>query len=198
MKKMIKMSLVAAVAVAGLATTASAKPMEDAIKNVDLSGYVRYRYTNGDQPESNEYKTVVKLKSKVNDNVSMFLKVAGADSTSNTSGDADPDTTAVKEAKFIYTGNGITAIVGKQGLATPFGDAADQQGTGIVVLAPVGPVTLAAGWYTNSDAKSIYSNKLNKNEDKDTNENDIGGNNIAAVAAILKLVLLIFLYGMLK
>jgi hypothetical protein len=173
MKKMIKLSLVAAVAVAGLTTTASATAMEDAIKNTDLSGYIRYRYTQGESTtETNNYKTVFKVKSKVNDNVSAFIKVAGANSTTDTSGDADPDQTNIKEAKFIFNIGGATVIAGKQGLATPFADAADQQGTGIVALYPVSKaLTLAAGWYGNSDAKAAVGAAL-------------PGNNIAAVAAI--------------
>ncbi len=43
MKKFVKLSLVAAVAVAGL-TTANAKPLEEAIKGVDVSGTVAYQY----------------------------------------------------------------------------------------------------------------------------------------------------------
>jgi ACT domain-containing protein len=43
MKKIAKLSLVAAVAVAGF-TTANAQPLEEAIKNVDVSGSVVYRY----------------------------------------------------------------------------------------------------------------------------------------------------------
>ncbi|MDX9960575.1 MAG: major outer membrane protein, partial [Aliarcobacter sp.] len=43
MKKIAKLSLVAAVAVAGL-TTANAQSLEDAIKNVETSGSVVYRY----------------------------------------------------------------------------------------------------------------------------------------------------------
>ncbi|XPV52300.1 MAG: major outer membrane protein [Halarcobacter ebronensis] len=42
MKKFAKMSLVAALAVAG--TAASAQPLAEAIKNVDVSGTVAYRY----------------------------------------------------------------------------------------------------------------------------------------------------------
>ncbi len=42
MKKFAKMSLIAAIAVAG--TTASAQPLAEAIKNVDVSGTVVYRY----------------------------------------------------------------------------------------------------------------------------------------------------------
>lgn len=178
------MSLVAATAVAGLTSTASAKPMEEAIKNVDLSGYVRYRYTNGkSETESNKYKTVLKISSKVNDNVTAFIKAAGEDGTTNVNGDADPVTTAVKEAKFIVKAGKATVIAGKQGLQTPFADIADQQGTGLVALYPVGPITLAGGWYTNSDAKSIYNTGLNPSP---STENDIGGNNISALAAIGK------------
>ena len=43
MKKIAKLSLATAVAVAGF-STANAKPLEEAIKNVDLSGTVVYRY----------------------------------------------------------------------------------------------------------------------------------------------------------
>jgi len=182
MKKMIKMSLVAAVAVAGFSSTASAKPLTESIKDVDLSGYLRYRYTNGDQgAETNEYKTVIKLKSKVNDNVSAFVKVAGAASTTDASGDADPDETATKEAKFIINAGGATIIAGKQALATPFADGADQQGTGIVALYPVNKsLTVAGGWYTNSDAQVTTTGVKGGRTDI------IGGNNIAALAVIAK------------
>ena len=45
MRKISKISLVAAVAVAGF-STANAQPLEEAIKNVDVSGSVVYRYDN--------------------------------------------------------------------------------------------------------------------------------------------------------
>lgn len=47
MRKISKISLVAAVAVAGF-STANAQPLEEAIKNVDVSGSVVYRYDNID------------------------------------------------------------------------------------------------------------------------------------------------------
>lgn len=47
MRKISKISLVAAVAVAGF-STANAQPLEEAIKNVDVSGSVVYRYDNVD------------------------------------------------------------------------------------------------------------------------------------------------------
>ena len=50
MRKISKISLVAAVAVAGF-STANAQPLEEAIKNVDVSGSVVYRYDNYDNSE---------------------------------------------------------------------------------------------------------------------------------------------------
>ena len=51
MRKISKISLVAAVAVAGF-STANAQPLEEAIKNVDVSGSVVYRYNNYDDSEN--------------------------------------------------------------------------------------------------------------------------------------------------
>jgi stress response protein SCP2 len=175
MKKMIKMSLVAAVAVAGLTTTASAVAMEDAIKNTDLSGYVRYRYTNGEANlESNEYRVSFTTKSKVNDNVTAKIKVGGKASTTDASGDVNPDLTGFAEANFIINTGGATIIAGKQANPTPFADPSDQTGTGAVVLYPVSDaLTIGAGWFTNTDSLAYQGAALT-------------GNNIGAVAAIGK------------
>ncbi len=159
---MIKLSVAAAVAVAGLSTTSSASKLEDAIKNTELSGFVRYRFTDGssdnpakDKNETNEYKTVFNVKSKVNDMVTANVKVAGADSTTDASGDADPVQTNVKHANFIFDTGAVKITAGKQGLVSPFGDSADQQGTGIVAVAPLGAINLHGAWYTNSDGKAF-------------------------------------------
>ena len=83
MRKISKISLVAAVAVAGF-STANAQPLEQAIKDVEVSGSVVYRYDNfhnkekssngvvtsdRDNSESNKYKIGFNLSSKVNDYV---------------------------------------------------------------------------------------------------------------------------------
>ncbi|MFX4242872.1 porin [Aliarcobacter butzleri] len=76
MRKISKLSLVAAVAVAGF-STANAQPLEEAIKNVEVSGSVVYRYDNsnddkkatGQSSEKNNYKIGLNLSSKVNDYV---------------------------------------------------------------------------------------------------------------------------------
>uniref|UniRef100_UPI00404795DB porin n=1 Tax=Aliarcobacter sp. TaxID=2321116 RepID=UPI00404795DB len=174
MKKIAKLSLVAAVAVAGL-TTANAQPLEEAIKNVDVSGTVVYRYDdksvdNGASTSTNNYKVGVSLKSKVTDDVTFNSRVLVADAKggfatgsgqttgldNQAEGDANP-TLALSHANFAYTGvANTTLIVGKQGLATPWTNAVDsdgseQTGTGILGLTTMGPVTAAAGYFNQTN-----------------------------------------------
>ena len=83
MRKISKISLVAAVAVAGF-STANAQPLEQAIKDVEVSGSVVYRYDNfhnkektsngvvtsdRENTDANKYKIGLNLSSKVNDYV---------------------------------------------------------------------------------------------------------------------------------
>lgn len=173
MKKIAKLSLVAAVAVAGL-TTANAQSLEDAIKNVETSGSVVYRYDNfgdseGNLPRTdlNRYKIGLNLSSKVNDYVkfnSRFIvgqkntyDFANTNANSNqATGDGSADV-SLSQAYFALTAIPNTTVnIGKQGLATPYTVAVDvagneQAGTGILALTTVGPVTGAAGYFNNQN-----------------------------------------------
>lgn len=201
MKKFVKMSLVAALAVAG--TTASAQPLAEAIKNVDVSGTVAYRYndyeeTTGGQDNStssNNYKIAVNLKSKVNDdvvaNTRFIIGAAGGDAASldnQTVGDTNPSVT-LSEVNFTYTGIANTSvIVGKQGLATPFTIHRDamgneQVGTGILALTNLGPVTLA-GAYFNQTNLNVAVNELSNGLGLNGSENIIVAGAILNIAGI--------------
>ena len=185
MKKIAKLSLVAAVAVAGL-TTANAQSLEDAIKNVETSGSVVYRYndyrndaeTNGVTKGSNtnnNYKVALNLSSKVNEDVKFNSRFLVANSDGNFAGpldtqdegDTNPNV-SLSHANFGYTGIANTTITaGKQGLTTPWtvaidSDGQEQTGTGLLALTTVGPVTLAAAYFnqTNLD-NSEYKTTLN-------------------------------------
>ncbi|MDN5113751.1 major outer membrane protein [Aliarcobacter butzleri] len=185
MRKISKLSLVAAVAVAGF-STANAQPLEEAIKNVDVSGSVVYRYDNfGDKENSsyehNKYKIGLGLTSKVNDYVkfnSRFLAAAPSASTGEfadldahknpgNSGDLNPELT-LSHANFAFTGiQNTTVIAGKQGLTTPWtvaidSDGNEQNGSGILALATVGPVTAGAGYFnqTNLDKSGNINGAL--------------------------------------
>ena len=86
--KLVKLSLAAAVAAGALAMSASAVPLEEAIKNVDLNGYARMRYTHdkksyendqgnyikGENSSKWQFKSEVDFKAKVDDN---FFGVVG-------------------------------------------------------------------------------------------------------------------------
>ena len=52
--KLVKLSLVAALA-AGTLTTLNAKPLEEAIRGVDISGFAWYRYDTGRFTNSSAY-----------------------------------------------------------------------------------------------------------------------------------------------
>ena len=154
MRKISKISLVAAVAVAGF-STANAQPLEQAIKDVEVSGSVVYRYDNaennrlnalgqqvGNTTDRNRYKVAMNLSSKVNDYVkfnSRFI-AGGADSgwattgakkngnLNSGNGDGNVDLT-LSNAYFGLTAIPNTVVnIGKQGLATPYTVAVDANG----------------------------------------------------------------------
>jgi hypothetical protein len=173
MKKIAKLSLVAAVAVAGF-TSANAQSLEEAIKGVETSGSVVYRYNNYGNDSStatdadkatNNYKVGLNLSSKVNEDVKFNsrLIVGGTDAgwaanglNAQDGGDANPGVT-LSNAYFGYTGvKNTTVNVGKQGLTTPWtvatqADGNEQTGTGILALSTVGPVTLAGAYFNQTN-----------------------------------------------
>ncbi|MFW5614534.1 MAG: major outer membrane protein, partial [Campylobacter hyointestinalis] len=104
--KLVKMSLAAIVAAGALSSVASATPLEEAIKNVDVSGFVRYRFdstkkdfnddavtpTKDDTTASHRFTSYVDFKAALDDN---FFGVIGfrydsrdisGDHTSNNAG----------------------------------------------------------------------------------------------------------------
>ncbi len=157
MKKIAKLSLVAAVAVVGF-TSANAQSLEEAIKNVEVSGSVVYRYNDykndGDKlnsatyndvkeqtSTSNNYKVAANLSSKVNDDVkfnSRFVVGAPSDTGTGDAGFATMDSSdngdqnvgiELTQANFAYTGiQSTTVTAGKQGLTTPWTVAIDSDG----------------------------------------------------------------------
>ena len=155
MKKMIKLSLAAAVAVAGLTTSATAGALEDSIKDTTISGkaMVGYNYKNdkvtgtADSTNEVEYDLDIKFSSKVNDTVTAVVGFQADHATAeNTSTDeTKADDITLTNLHFVAKTDVATVIVGKQGQPTPFFD--DERGDGVVALVPAGPVTVAAGYF---------------------------------------------------
>ncbi|MDX4060081.1 porin [Aliarcobacter skirrowii] len=209
MKKFTKLSLVAAVAVAGL-SSANAKPLEEAIKDVDVSGSVVYRYNDNKNDQAvgnkststNNYKIGLNLSSKINDYVKFNSRfVVGnpgllgdssfASLPTQTFGDGNP------EVRLTNAYFGLTAIpnttvnVGKMGLATPWtvaidSDGGEQTGTGVLALSTVGPVTVAAGYFnqTNLDNSGDATATLNAIRKPAVAPATIGASDIATAAVI--------------
>lgn len=154
MKKIAKLSLVAAVAVAGL-STASASSLEEAIKGVDVSGMVRYRYNEekvdkGDSSRTNDYDIELTAKVPVNDMLKAVVKFDFAyDYDPATQADGKRKALDIEDAYFSYTNSGFVVNAGKQNIPGPMSDGIN--GTGIVAMAPVGPVTLAGGYFNSNE-----------------------------------------------
>ena len=187
MTKMIKLSLAAAVAVSALTTSASAQNLEDAIKGVEFSGSVEYRMetrdteyntlgtsTHNPRQGGENARIVLAGKTKVNDSLAFNAKAvlnsqanSTADSTGNTQGPLN-----VNVAKFTYTADALTVTAGMQELATPWTDAADgARANGVLATYAVGPVTVAAAYFRDSQMG------IDKNADLDAS-------NLGALALI--------------
>ncbi len=181
MKKFVKLSLVAAVAVAGL-TTANAKPLEEAIKGVDISGTVAYQYNdrssdnttvdaNGDNLHPNitrnSYKAAITLKANATDDITVVTKTiigggtAANDMVNVDAGGSDAQATfGLSQANFVYTGiANTTFIAGKQAVPSPFAVQADatgdeDTGNGLTAVVNAGPVTVAGTYLQNTNFTS--------------------------------------------
>ncbi len=145
--KLTKISLAALVALGAFSSVASATPLEEAIKNVDLSGFARYRYTNTTEKASksdrnteakHNFKIVTNFKAAIDDNFFGVLGLrynssdasghlnTGTDTTNTT------DTFGVHQFYLGYTIGGTTITAGKQEIGSFFTD--DAIGTGVRVV----------------------------------------------------------------
>jgi hypothetical protein len=168
--KITKLSLATIIAL-GSFSFANAQNLEDAIKNVETSGTVAYRYNDyeennsakkGDSSTSNNYKVAINLSSKVNDDVKFNSRFIAGNKTNagevslntQTVGDSNVDV-FLSEVNFDYTGvqNSVFTI-GKQGISTPFTLSRDAlgneaTGTGLVATTHMGDMVSLTGGYFN-------------------------------------------------
>ncbi|WP_270993358.1 major outer membrane protein [Campylobacter upsaliensis] len=158
--KLVKLSLVAALA-AGAFSVANATPLEEAIKDVDVSGVLRYRYESGridsvdnkglvnqsglnTSKQNHKYRAQVNFNAAIADNFKAFVQLDynakdggyGADSVSVTTGDSA--TLHVRQLYLTYTNEDFatSVIAGKQQLNTIWtdNDVDGLVGTGIKVV----------------------------------------------------------------
>ncbi len=165
MKKFAKMSLVAAVAVAGLTSSASAVDLEQAIKGVDISGQVRYRMEDNQgklvgttTTEDQDVNIDVMVKVPVNDNVNFIANLnMDNDDQGNNSALAGAGAAVLDEYYFQYINGPVTAHLGAQ--VIPGRQTDGLIGEGLVGLYNAGAFTIGGAAFYNSEAsaQTIYS-----------------------------------------
>ena len=166
--KLTKVSLAALVALGAFSSVASATPLEEAIKNVDLSGFARYRYTNDNRKSTPDaknktndvanhaFRMITSFKSAIDDNFFGVLTLRYAPTAADGSGDNagvgtdKTDTTSSFSVYEMYLGYKVantTITAGKQLIKT-FYDDGELAGTGLkVVSTDVPGLTLTAAAY---------------------------------------------------
>jgi hypothetical protein len=200
--KLVKLSLAAIVAAGALTSVASAASLEEAIKNVDVTGYARYRFdsknANSNTANQHRFTSDVDFKAALDDN---FFGVIGfrydsVDVSGERSGaytdigvqdygnDEFGQTFNVRQFYLGYTAGNTTVTAGRQVLGTFFTD--DMVGTGIKVLnSDISGLTLAAIAFDNLQTDGDIGTKiLNISASRPAGEEYVTDRNLYGVAAI--------------
>lgn len=201
--KLLKLSLVAALAAGALATTASAVPLEEAIKDVDVSGFMRLRYTADDEDTDTSanwnIKSVIDFKAKVDDN---FFAVAGVrygndggakeyghggqedyEVNSGLPNNRADDQFDMYRAYIGYTVGNTTVQLGRQNVFSFFTD--DMYGDGVFVLnSDIQGLTLGALFMDALERDGDISTYISTLGIKDANGKDVADHNLYGVGAI--------------
>ncbi|EIM3717246.1 major outer membrane protein [Campylobacter coli] len=171
--KLVKLSLVAALA-AGAFSVANATPLEEAIKDIDVSGVLRYRYETSNEwsdingvaqnegsgisgKQDHKYRAQLNFSGAIADNFKAFVQLDynaqdggyGTNNGSTTRSADNSSTLNVRQLYLTYTDENVatSVILGKQQLNTIWTDNAIDGlvGTGIkVVNNSIDGLTLAA------------------------------------------------------
>ncbi|MGI8014825.1 group 3 major outer membrane porin protein PorA [Campylobacter coli] len=197
--KLVKLSLVAALA-AGAFSVANATPLEEAIKDIDVSGVLRYRYESGrfgkdlnlenanlnSSKQEHKYRAQINFSGAIADNFKAFVQLDynakdggyGANNGSTTRAYAadNSSTLNVRQLYLTYTDENVatSVILGKQQLNTIWTDNAIDGlvGTGIkVVNNSIDGLTLAAFAIDSVNTDEQGDGVSFKNNNADAGEN---------------------------
>ncbi len=153
--KLAKLSLATMVALGAMSTIASASPLEEAIKGVDISGQVRYRFTDndGDDTRKHQYTVESAFVVPVTEGLKANVKFEADHDQSLHNEKTETNTTyELRRANFEFTGDGVTAIFGKQDINTPWTDG--DAGDGLVVAyTGLEGWTFAGAGFVNTELK---------------------------------------------
>lgn len=150
MKKIAKLSLVAAMAV----TAANAGSLEEAISGVDASGklYVESYVSETDDNGSTsgfEIDADITLKNKITDNLTAVVNVEADTQNNEEQGSDSSQALELSNAYFSYTNSGATINVGRMDINTPNTDG--EEGEGFVGMYTMGSVTGVAAHFVTND-----------------------------------------------
>ncbi len=188
--KLVKLSLAALIAAGALSSVASAKPLDEAIKNVDINGFLRVRYTNDHQKDGEtadtkyNFRAVLDSKITIDDN---FFAVLGLDYSANdiaNNKDGNTETRVDKGAANLaidnfylgYSVGNTTVLAGRQAVGAFWTD--DMLGTGLKVLnSDIPGLTLAALWMDSLEADGDIGTKklVNPKDKKHVMDHDLYG-----------------------
>jgi len=168
MKNIIKMSLAAAVAVAGISTSAVA------VDNVTFSGklYVENHLSTTSNPTAAQTTAGITAdetasgfevdfdvtgKMKISDTLTAVVGIE-ADTDQNENVSYTNQTVTVDDAYFAYANNGVAVKFGKQGISTPTTDAEFGQGT--LASYTMGSITAVGAHFTNNNSSTLGTNDV--------------------------------------
>jgi hypothetical protein len=213
--KLTKLSLAAIVAVGALGSFASATPLEEAIKGVDVSGFARLRYTH-DTESATGVDDVTGETIRISGELNLVAPIADGlafGTTLTTEGDNNPDTAAsaptgdlggrsfnFDKYYFLYTGvKDLTLVGGKYTIPAPWAESGynGDRGNGLVALyAGVPNWTFAGALYLQTNGFDLgvidgvleeHSTYLDPNNGKYIGTDAIlGKRNLYALGAIGK------------
>jgi hypothetical protein len=167
--KLAKLSL-AAIMAAGALTTVSATPLEEAIKGVEVSGWMRYRYYDESdiqaKSDRHRFSAPITFVSPVADNIKAGITFSVEQNSYAGNGANGTDDVTMSKFWFKYLGQDYSVRFGKQEIATPWTESGygGSKGNGAVAMyTGVEGWTLAAAGFVNTsglDADNIDTTAL--------------------------------------
>lgn len=163
MRKFVKMSLAAAVTLAGLNSSVSANTLTEVADNFDVFGYVQVRYDNSNSQDktSNDsftHKEVLGATGKLTDNLSYMFAGANLEiDDKNAEKGIGYSSLLMVYNYFTYTGIENTSIsAGRQGLDTPLTVVYDpatatSEANGVSLTSKLADVSINAAYFVNTN-----------------------------------------------
>ena len=158
--KLAKLSL-AAIMTVGALSAVNAQPLEEAIKNVDFSGMVRYRMDDvnqdsaGTNSNTNDWDILGKVTAPVTENIKATVAFATAGGSSDNHAAAPAvGNLDIRKVFFTYKQDALTVKAGLQPISTLITDGGfnGDKGNGVVAMYNLESVTLAAAYFGNSNS----------------------------------------------